>query len=893
VSPPIDFQPFAPDEVEQSVPDRFERQVDRFPDRVAVVDRGGSWTYARLNAAANAIAQAVLARRGPTEEPVGLLLDESAMLIAAILGVLKAGKIYVPLDARFPPARLTLIIENARPGALVTDRAHRAAIGGLLPRDVSLIDVDEAIATCPRQNPGLTIAPGRGFHILYTSGSTGTPKGVLQNHRNLLFEMLRVTNSFRITPGDRLALLHSCGYSASLRRVFPALLNGASVHLWDIKRDGVADMPAWFTRQGITISNGRRLLRDCQPALTGEDQFPMLRLVTFGGEPVYRSDVDLFRRYLAPHCVMLINLASTETGSDSQFFIGKQTRLEDGPLPVGYATEGTELLILDEQGKSLGFDQVGQIAIRSRYLSLGYWRRDDLTRERYLPDPEGGDARIYLTGDIGRQRADGCLIHLGRRDFQVKVRGYRIETTEVEAALLGLGHFHEVVVMARDAPAANDGGGGVGEEIIGGEKRLVAYLTVNGPHAPEIQQLRRALGASLPDYMIPSSFVMLDQLPRTETGKIDRRALPDPDAIVRPSLSPADPRDELERAILSLWRQVLGRRPLGIRDHFLEAGGDSLLALKLLGLLEGKFAVSLPPAALLRAATVEDQARLLRRGAVCRQRESALVPLDDRGHLPPLYLVPPAARTALIFYDLARRLGGARPIVGIHHQGMEGRLPPHRRVEQMACHYVAAIRARQPAGPYFLGGQCFGGIVAFEMARQLRGQGAAVALLAILDTLGPPHEKARGVGVRISDAARATARSLAHWLRPGLRTSHRPTAPHEVWVARVFSAHRVARQSYVPDSPFDGTISFFRTRDTKLTTDRRAAWSRLTSQPLRVIEVPGQHFREQDGFLFEPHVRVLADRLTECLAQAQALADRATADDTSPNAPPAIRQRAA
>ena len=533
------FESFGLDEIESSIADRFEKMSFRYSDRLAVRCRQRSYTYAELNIAANRIAHAILARQESSNRPVIVLLEQGALAIAAIFGVLKSGKAYVPLDPNDPPARLAYMIQDAQAGLILTDAKSISAARQLTLTDVSWLDVGSLDSHFTESNITVAIATAQHANIIYTSGSTGAPKGVVQNHRNLLFEVRRVTHSFRIRPDDRLALVHSCNTAASLRRIFPALLNGASLHLLNFKAERLEDVAQWFVEEGITISNARWLLRDCAPFLTGEDQFPQLRLVTFGGESTYRRDIELCRRYLSPTCVVLINLCTTETGSDRQFFIDRTTAIGDTLLPVGYATEGTDVLLLDDNGQEVPLGQVGEIAVRSRYLSLGYWRKPELTEQRFLLD-RGSEARIYLTGDVGRLDADGCLYHLGRKDFQVKIRGHRIEALEVEQALLNIGEFKEAVVFAHRGSSAED--------------RLAACLIPLRRPAPSIGEIRRRLAKTLPEQMIPSIYALLDSFPRLPSGKVDRHALIAQFARTRPWRD----RPDLGRAFIR--REVRGRK---------------------------------------------------------------------------------------------------------------------------------------------------------------------------------------------------------------------------------------------------------------------------------------------------------------------------------------------
>ena len=465
------FIEFRTEEVEQSIPARFERQVDRYPEQPAVKVGTHQLTYTEINRAANRVARAILARRGHGEEPVALLLEHGASLISAILGVLKVGKIYLPLDPSYPLARSGYILEDAGAALIVTNNRHLALAGRLNQAGRPLLNIDELDSTYPEVNLGLPVPPDALAYILYTSGSTGRPKGVVQNHRNVLWDIREYTNTLHISPDDRMTLLYSCSVNGSVRGIFGALLNGASLYPLDIKEEGLNGLADLLSREEITFFHSvPTVFRHFVGALTGTERFPKLRLIRFGGERVLARDVESYRKHFPDDCQLYTGMGATETGHVRHYFHDKRTPITSGVVPTGYAVEGKEVLLLDDAGREVGVGHAGEIAVRSRYLALGYWRKPDLTRAAFLHDPAGGPERIFRTGDMGRMHPDGCLEHLGRKDFQVKVRGYRIEAAEIETALLGLAGVREAVVVAREA--------------VPGEHELVAYVVPEPTQAP-------------------------------------------------------------------------------------------------------------------------------------------------------------------------------------------------------------------------------------------------------------------------------------------------------------------------------------------------------------------------------------------------------------------------
>jgi acyl-coenzyme A synthetase/AMP-(fatty) acid ligase len=592
IHPSRAFVPFSASETEGSIVERFQRQVDQFPDQLALKSRTQACTYSELNHSANRVAHALLNLPGKDFEAVGLLLEHGGLFVQASLGVLKAGRIQIPLETSFPRSRLSYMLEQSQATVLITDDANLSLAQEFA--DLSVINIDAIDDSYSSANPGLVLASDRCVEVGYTSGSTGLPKGIARNQRGILHNVMRVTNSFRIGVHDRMIMSRP-----NLVGHLYALLNGASTYPVSLGQEEPHALADWLIQEKVTIFRAAvSAFRGFATGLSAKEEFRDLRLIALFGEPVYQTEVALYRKCFSDGCLLAGSLGCSEFGDYAYFFLDKETPLATGTLPGGYPVAGAEIRLLDDNGDLLGVDQIGEIAVRSRFTAVGYWRRPDLTQASFLPDPADREGCIYRTGDLGSQDAEGCLFHHGRKDFQIKIRGYRVEIAEVEAAILEWDWIKEAAVVGRQ-DALND-------------NRLVAYVVPVAEPVPNVSELRRLLTKRLPDYMVPSSFVMLDALPLTATGKVDRRSLPAPKTD-RPELETAyvSHRNLVEENLARIWAEVLGVDRVGIHDTFLELGGNSLLATMVVSRVLAQFQVQLKLRLLMDAPTVAEMAELI------------------------------------------------------------------------------------------------------------------------------------------------------------------------------------------------------------------------------------------------------------------------------------------
>jgi amino acid adenylation domain-containing protein len=570
IRPTGDFKVFANEEIEQSIPQRFEQQVRAYGDRVAIKSERETFTFTSLNRSANRLAREILLRRDRSAEPIALLFDHGAQVLVAIMAVLKTGKFYLVLDAGYPADRLQSMLQDSGAKLVVTDPENCAFARQLCGEAVDVINIADVKCDFADDDLGVYPSPDSLALLLYTSGSTGQPKGVMHTHQNVLVDVRNLTNGWCVTEQDRWLLHTSISFANSVRTIYGSLLNGGSVYPYDIKKTGFGDLPNWLLSNQITILRSvPTTFRDFMATLEKSFQFPTVRVLSVGGEPMLRADLDFFNRHFLPHCVLCHALGPTECLTVCWALIPHGAQITGSKLPIGYSLQDKDVLVLDDADKEVGPGEVGQLAVKSRYISRGYWRDPERTRAVFLPDPTGSDARIYLTGDLGVREPDGCLIHVGREDFQVKIRGFRIDVAEVEVALRAIGGVETAVVVGRQDGMS--------------QQRLVAYFVPTSNPPITVTKLRQGLARVLPDYMIPSVFVSIDALPQTPNGKTDRLRLPPPGRERPPLENPLVlPRTVMETDIAAIWAEVLDLEQIGVHDNFFELGGDSLLATRII-----------------------------------------------------------------------------------------------------------------------------------------------------------------------------------------------------------------------------------------------------------------------------------------------------------------------
>lgn len=582
-------------DLRRSVPEAFEEAVAKFPDRLAIKHRNQTFTYRQVNEAANKIAWALVESCGTGNEPVAILYDHGPAAIVAAFAVLKAGKILVALDPTFPFERIRDVVEDSQTKWILTGNENVSLAARVLQATIQIINTDSLPAGLSTSNLDLSLSPQAAAQIVYTSGSTGRPKGVVHNHHIMLYEATYGSNYFRVGPEDRNLHVFRPVAIAFMKENLKAMLAGAALVPFDIKAEGLNRLSDLLLAEEITIYRSlSSTFRVFVETLSGDEIFQRLRLILLGGESLTKRDFEMFKKHFPSTCLFVNSFNTTEGGTICHYAIDHQTEFPGNTVPIGFPAEGKEVMLVEENGKVVEPGAVGEIVVKSRYLSLGYWRKAELTANTFLTEADNSDTRTYYTGDLGRMLPDGCLVHLGRKDHRVKIRGYRVEIGEIEVLLMEHPDVKEAVVVAWDNDEA--------------EKRLVAYVVPRSEPSPTATEILQFLQIRLPEYMIPAGLVFLQNLPQTN-GKIDRRSLPRP-SRTRPQLEQTytPPSNEIDRQLVDIWEGVLDVRPIGIQDNFFHVGGHSLAAARIVARVIKTFLVEIPLEALFNAPTVADMA---------------------------------------------------------------------------------------------------------------------------------------------------------------------------------------------------------------------------------------------------------------------------------------------
>jgi amino acid adenylation domain-containing protein len=585
VSPQNQFDRFESDQANGSIIKRFEEQAGKYSDRPAIKTANRTLTYQDLKSRVDLLAGAILKVSGSNRETAAVLFDHDLDMVAGMLGVLKVGKIYVPLDPSYPGARLAYILQDSGSRLLVTNQPNLPLAERLVndaPYPIGIINLDTLNQAIPCENPDarVQIDPDQTALIIYTSGSTGRPKGVMHTHRNLLNSIRVFTNHLHLNCLDRIALFTSYSHAVGIIGILSAVLNGAAVCPYNIRAEGSMERLAkWLREMEITVYHSiPGVFRYLMDAVGESGVFPKIRLVILGGETVFKSDLELFKRHFSTGSILVNFFGLSEMMVAAFHMMDQSSEINGNTVPIGFFAEDIDAYLLNDRNQEAGSGETGEIVYRSKYLSPGYWNLPDKTNEVFVTDPVTGEGIVFRSGDLARLLPDGSLEYAGRKDFQIKVRGYRIEPAEIEAVLNSLEAVKKSVVTAFQRED--------------GEQYLAAYYEARDGMVADPAELGRGLQAQLPDYMIPSYFVKLVKMPVTPGGKVDRNALPEPADRIFAAEYEA-PTGETEEKLAGLWSEILSVPSVGLQDHFFALGGHSLRAVLLASRIHQAFEVEL------------------------------------------------------------------------------------------------------------------------------------------------------------------------------------------------------------------------------------------------------------------------------------------------------------
>jgi aspartate racemase len=826
---------------DSTVDARFTAICKSYPDRIAVALRNQELTYADLDSRVNGIL-ATLIKEGVTPgQPVGLCMDRSFDMIASMLAILRAGACFVPLDPSYPVERLRFMISDTQVTVIIVSEESRQFLpthsaAEVLPAHISREAAKFSVANHGTNDPA---------YIMYTSGSTGTPKGVVIPHRAIV----RLVNDQEFLPfSNELVFLQlsNTSFDASTLEIWGALLNGAKLVLQPQQKPTLDEICESITNHQVTtvwLTTGLfNLLVD-----EHLKELKSLKQILTGGDVLSVPHVNKAFGALGPG-VLYNGYGPTEnTTFTCTYRIDDIKDISNG-VPIGSPISDTTAVVLDSSGNRTAVGEEGELYAGGNGLALGYWNRPDLTDERFIKNPFNPSEKLYRTGDLVKWNADGNIAFVGRADGQVKVRGFRVELGEIEKAMDSMSNVKDRVVICRqDNP---------------GQKDLVAYVVPsktkedNGTlidlsdHQTLSAEVRTHLETMLPSHMMPSAIVVMEQLPLTANGKVDKRALPAPEKkSVRMEAEYVAPRDNLERILAGIWSDLLKIDRIGVRDNFFEVGGHSLIGIQLFSAIKSQLGKELPLKTLFHAPTIAAQARIIKDQGWSNNWQN-LTAIQPEGSRVPFFAVHADEAN----YFIPKAWGKDQPYYGFFHQGEDGHKIQYTSVEEIARHFIQELRSVKPHGPYLLGGYSFGGIVAFEMAQQLRAMGESVPLLALFDTYDPvEYRKVMEEESKFYDGIKKSImRRMAHrYLKRG------KILPGKLRHFYIIDTYDEAIRNYRA-KPYDGTITVLKAKNS--TGTERMGWDRwATSLDVKVL--PGDHY----SIVKEPHVYDLAKALNSSI----------------------------
>ncbi|GAB6897713.1 AMP-binding protein [Kineosporia succinea] len=835
--------PLTSTDIETGSVARLRHVITTQPGALAVHDAELRLTYGDLGLRLAAVRRQVRAAAAgsPSDRPIALLYSHGAAAVAALWGVITSGHPVLVLDPRTPAARLRAFAERVDVHLCLTDQANAATAAELVEQVVvdasaeicgTEADLEDLWATAP--------APTDAAAYAFTSGSTGRPKVVVNDHRMLVRDAwanARATDCYG--ADDVVGHTLPMAFHAGLMATCAGVLVGTTMAMYDIRTLGIDGLPAWIDANQVTIVQASpAILRNFVGIAPAPEQLRRLTSVTIAGEAAYGPDIEAARALLPPGCVIRNRYGSSETSLLTEYQVDDAHPPLDGLLPVGRPIPDVELTLVDEAGIPVPAGGSGTVTLTGRNFAIGYL--GDAAATDAVFTPAGDGLRTYRSSDVGTLGTDGALRLLGRRDHSVKIRGYLVEPGEVDAALSALDDVRESLTIG--AEKSGDSGG----------KRLVSYI-VSTAERPAAAPVRQQLAEVLPSYMVPESIVFLEALPRTDRGKLDRAGLPQP-----PTVTAGATKEELtewQSVVHALWCSVLALPEISLADDFFELGGDSLAAESLMTRMQTDLGVAAAEAqttVLVQAPTLGEFAeRVTRKVDAANQ---TLIPLRPTGSRPPLFLMTGGGGLGVTLVPLMRRLPDDQPVFALQAFGLEARGIPDWSVEASARRHIKALRQIQPYGPYFIGGHSFGGVVAVEVAHQLRDAGHEVGLLVVLDSFPPDRKSHAGSEGSLVQRLKTAA---------GVATTGLRGTPGDDQYWRFWRQSNYLHRLY-KGKPYDGETLVIVAADSDEKEERRA-WAPFLTGTWRLTHVPGDHL----SILRDPYAGRTAELIREALEPAQ------------------------
>lgn len=854
----------------KSLYELFEIQAAKTPKAVAVVFEDTKLTYGELDEKATRLAGILRSLRVGPEMVVGLMVERSLDLVIGLIGIIKAGGAYLPLDPAYPQDRLSMMIEDAGAQVILTQSQLKSNLPESSARILCLDQLREEVEV--RDCLDSHVEPDNPAYVIFTPESMGRPMGTIISHRSICNRLFWMQDVFELTTADVVLQKTSLNSDASIWEIFWPLLAGARIVL--TRPEGHKDT-AYLCR---SIAENRVTVIHFAPSMLAaflqEPEISLcktLRLTFSSGEPL---TAEIAERFFSNFDSELHNLHGLgESATDVTWWkCGREDRRQS--IPIGRPIANTQIYILDRRLQSVPVGIPGELYIGGVALARGYINRADLTAERFIPDPFSLTlgARLYRTGDKASFLPDGNIEFQGRIDAQTKIQDSRVELAEIESTLLKHPEVKSALVVAIEDES--------------GDNRLVAYITTKSKSRINTDALREFLKQRLHDHFLPSTFVTLDNLPSIQSSKADRSAVFASDLVrPRPDRDFVAPRDVIESRLASIWEETLNIHTIGVQDNFFDLGGNSLLALRMMAGIKCQFGQEVPLASMFTEGTIERLADHLRGHRVL----SPLLPLvqiQSQGDRPPFFCVHPAGGDVFCYGELARRLGAGRPFYGFQAKGLDCQQEPHARIEHMAADYVKAMLSVQPGGPHILGGWSLGATVAFEMAQQLSASGLEVAMVVLVDPPEPvramKHSSRHGAiatGLLVEELQGVFGKRLPlsesefadmeldqqfdllmEWTRVVHIGSSAVNTPNLECYLQVLKYNLQALQSY-QIKKYSGRVVILRAKDRINSTDLMHDWTPYLTGRVETHIIPGNHF----SMMRPPHVPVLAEVLKKCL----------------------------